>query len=331
VIVGYLGERHPELAATPPPGPPDTSSHQDPRIEEHALVFGTSHRLFGVLAQPPPERVCPDRPAVILTNAGTVHRIGPHRQYVELARALAELGFYVFRIDLAGIGDSAVSSSPENLCYPDTGLADCQEAMTFLAAKLGVQRFVVAGLCSGGDIAFQLGITDPRIAGVVMMNPRTFCVHDLAQVESYKDARHYQTSLFKKEKWLKLLRGEVDLARAAKRVVPKLKAVAARSVTRLVDRVRSRSAGEVVHADVPDHLRAMAERGVDTFLLVAERDPGVDYVDVEFGKKMQALTSVANYRREDLSGTDHTFTSVWSQLEIRTLIREHLARRYPRC
>ena len=87
-------------------------------------MFGTSHRLFGVLVKP---RVASaDRPAVIMTNAGTVHRIGPHRLYVDLARELAELGFTVLRMDLSGIGDSAVGTSPENLCYPATGLADCR-------------------------------------------------------------------------------------------------------------------------------------------------------------------------------------------------------------
>jgi hypothetical protein len=200
--------------------------------------------------------------------------------------------------------------------------------MSALEAKTGIQRFIVAGLCSGGDIAFQLGIQEPRVAGVVMINPRTFCVNELAQVEGYKTARYYQTSFLKKEKWLKLLRGQVDLARVARLVVPKIKGVVVRSVKRVLDRVSPKPEKAGAHNDVPASLRAMAERGVDTFLLVALHDPGVDYVDVQCGKKMQELTSVANYRREDLTGTDHTFTSVWSQQHVRTMIREHLAKRH---
>jgi hypothetical protein len=92
--------------------------------------------------------------------------------------------------------------------------------------------------------------------------------------------------------------------------------------------VRRQTDGE--HADVPECLRLMATRGVDTFLLVAVHDPGVDYVDVHFGKRMQALASVANYRREDLQGTDHTFTSVWAQQHVRATVKEHLARRHLR-
>jgi alpha-beta hydrolase superfamily lysophospholipase len=321
-IVGWLAKRHPGTLDAVPAPDPEARSHQGAAFTEEPFVFGTSHRLFGVLVRPRAARA--DCPAVIMTNAGTVHRIGPHRLYVELARELAELGFPVLRLDLAGIGDSAVGTSPENLCYPATGLADCQEAMNVLRARLGVQRFVIAGLCSGGDIAFQLGLKDPRVAGVVMMNPRTFCVHDLALVEAYKGARYYQDSFFKKEKWLKLLRGEVDLVRVARMVAPKLKGMAKHALGRL------RPKRDTEHADVPECLQLMAKRGVDTFLLVAVHDPGVDYVDVHFGKRMQALASVANYRREDLQGTDHTFTSVWAQQHVRATVKEHLARRHLR-
>jgi hypothetical protein len=149
------------------------------------------------------------------------------------------------------------------------------------------------------------------------MNPRTFCVNDLAQVEANKDARYYQTSLWKLDRWKKLLTGRVDLVRVAKRVIPKIKSV-----------LRARTGGSGTHDDVPGYLRVMAERGVDTFLLVAENDPGVDYVDTCAGERMRELASVSNYRREDLHGTDHTFTSVWSQQHVRTTVREHLARRH---
>jgi hypothetical protein len=93
---------------------------------------------------------------------------------------------------------------------------------------------------------------------------------------------------------------------------------------------RLRPKRDTEQADVPECLQLMAKRGVDTFLLVAVHDPGVDYVDVHFGKRMQALASVANYRREDLQGTDHTFTSVWAQQHVRATVKEHLARRHLR-
>jgi pimeloyl-ACP methyl ester carboxylesterase len=237
------------------------------------------------------------------------------------------------RLDLSGIGDSPAAQGEENLCYPPDYIGDAQLAMTELGAKLGVHKFILGGLCSGADIAFQLGVRDRRVAGVVMMNPRTFCVHDLALVEAYKGARYYQDSFFKKEKWAKLLSGKVDVVRVAKMMAPKVKGMALRTAQRVVDRVKAAASGrggeaDVDHADVPACLRLMAERGVDTLLLTTVHDPGVDYVDVHFGKAMQDLAGLPNYRREDVDGTDHTFTSIWSQQHIRTTIRDHLAKRH---
>jgi pimeloyl-ACP methyl ester carboxylesterase len=323
-IVSWLADTHPTLDASAPQSSPIPGRHETARFVEAPLVFGTTHRLFGILVTPPNDRARSDLPAIIMTNAGTVHRIGPHRIYVELARELAELGFRILRIDLPGIGDSPVASGDENLTYPATAVADCQAAMNVLGNQFGTQRFIVAGLCSGADIAFKVSLNDPRVTGAVMMNPLTFCVQDPAFVENYKGARFYQSSIFNKWWWSKLLKGEVDVIRVAKVVPSKLKGIAAR----VFDRLRSTTTEDDGHTNVPVYLRSMAERGVDTFLLATVNDPGVDYVDVHFGDRMKDLASVANYRREDLAGTDHTFTSVWSQQHVRTTIRQHLASRH---
>jgi hypothetical protein len=57
---------------------------------------------FGLLqaAQTPPAVM------FVLLNAGAVHRQGPFRLYVHLARRLAALGFSCVRFDQPGIGDS---------------------------------------------------------------------------------------------------------------------------------------------------------------------------------------------------------------------------------
>ena len=72
----------------------------------------------------------------------------------------------------------------------------------------------------------------------------------------------------------------------------------------------------------------MAERQVDTLLLVAEHDPGIQYVDEHHGDEMQQLASVRGFRREDIPGTDHHFTSVWAQEYVLTTVVDHLQRSY---
>jgi pimeloyl-ACP methyl ester carboxylesterase len=208
-------------------------------------------------------------------------------------------------------------------------------AMDFLTAQTGIRRFVVTGLCSGGDIAFQLGIKEPRVATSIMINPRTFLVHDLSLVDSYQNARWYQGSLLRKESWMKLLRGDVDVKRALRLVGPKVRDVVVKRAKRAVDTLMSARPGGGGAAaetrretEVPKCLRVMTERGVDTFLLVAEHDPGVDYIDANYGSDMRSLTSLPGYRRVDLKGTDHTFTARWAQERVAEMITDHLKQRY---
>ncbi len=72
-------------------------------MRERAVVFGDPPDLVGVLTEP--DGVCRDR-GVIILNAGIIHRVGPNRLHVRMARALASLGFPVLRFDFSGQGDS---------------------------------------------------------------------------------------------------------------------------------------------------------------------------------------------------------------------------------
>ena len=148
---------------------------------ERPVVFGTSRPLFGILTPAEASRRVPGRPPILVTNAGCVNRSGPHRITVRMARQWASLGYDVLRVDLSGIGDSPVApGASENVTYPPGGLDDLEQAML----ALGSERIVLAGLCSGGDYAFQMGGRDRRVVGAWMLNPRTFGVLDLAAVET---------------------------------------------------------------------------------------------------------------------------------------------------
>lgn len=340
-IQAWLEARHPVLAGEAPPAPEPPRLGSAPYGEE-PIVFGRAHPLFGILVHPPAAKRDARRPAIIMTNAGCVHRIGAHRFYVSLARRWADLGFTVLRLDLSGIGDSpAAPGCPENVTYPPPALQDLEDAMQVLTRATGAERFIVLGLCSGGDLAFQLGFRDRRVAGAVMMNPRTFCVHDLAMVDAYEQARYYEDSFFRPESWRKALRGEVNFRRAASMLAPKIVGAARRQLERFLagarggrgqagkadEPVETSTPKEVVN-DVPACLRMMAGRGVDTFLVVSEKDPGVDYVDGLFGREMAALSSVRGFRRKDFLGTGHTFTSLHTQREVSEVLTQHLVARH---
>jgi alpha-beta hydrolase superfamily lysophospholipase len=172
-----------DLAENHGPGQGEGARGGEVCATEHPVFFGRRGTTFGILHEPAPSAT--PLPPIVLTSAGTVHRIGPHRLYVTLARQWAALGFPVLRIDLSGIGDTpAGHDGIENVTYPGHGYDDIQAAMRFLGDRLSASRFILAGLCSGGDFAFQMGLRDPRVVDALILNPRTFCVNDLAEVET---------------------------------------------------------------------------------------------------------------------------------------------------
>ena len=352
-ITGWLCEECPfadsATAGANTPSTPDASRTLN-SLRERPVFFGGPRRLFGILTVPPPSTArselaelaelaglaeLSELPPIILLNAGTVHRVGSHRLYVAMARRWAALGFHVLRVDLSGIGDSPVpEGNPENLTYPRDGLEDARAAMDFLKDTTTSGKFIVAGLCSGGDIAFQLGFKEPRVASAIMMNPRTFLVNDLSMVDSYERARWSQQAVARSDSWKDLLSGDVNLKRAFKLAAPKVKDLvvkrAKRAVTSLMGAVlpNAPATEQRRETDVPYCLRSMAERGVDTYLFVTDHDPGVDYVDANYGPAMNALASIPNFRRTNVVGTDHTFTARWAQEQVSAMITEHLTQRF---
>ena len=334
-IAGWLIENAPPADQPARPatvGPNDTSATN---LRERAVLFGTRNPLFGVLTSPPAElQRGGDLPGIIVLNSGTAHRIGAHRLTVPMARRWAALGFHVLRLDLSGIGDSpAPSGRPENQSYPQGGQQDIQAAMDYLAETAGRKRFVIAGLCSGADIAFQVAYQDARVAGAILMNPRTFGVNDLDVIASYQSARWYQGSLTRASSWMKLLRGDVDVARAVRIVAPKVKDVVVQKAKRAMGsllgaKLGNAAGGTASPNDIIGCLRSMVERGVDMFMLVTEHDPGIDYIDTNFGADLRSLEAMASFHRADVKGTDSTFTAQWAQQHVSTVITDHLKQRF---
>lgn len=124
----------------------------------------------------------PGRPdattAVVLFNAGAIHRVGPFRLHVALARALARQGFPVARVDQPGVGD-AIGPAARPMASLAEGLLDHLQAVT------GCRRFVVGGICSAADLGWKLALQDTRVAGLVLVDPvarRAHPAHRLGQL-----------------------------------------------------------------------------------------------------------------------------------------------------
>lgn len=134
-------------------------------MTERVVVFGKTGRLVGVVSEPAARGT---RPGIVMLNAGLLHRVGPNRTTVALARRLALGGYPVIRFDLSGIGDS--EPRRDELSLERGTLADAREAMDHLAATTGADRFVLVGLCEGAENAFRVAHAEPRVAGAVLID-----------------------------------------------------------------------------------------------------------------------------------------------------------------
>lgn len=143
------------------------SSQSAPR--ERAILFGRDRSLVGVVALGEAGKRASGYPRVIMLNAGLLHRVGPHRMYVDVARRLALEGVTSLRMDFSGIGDSGPRA--DGLPASESVISEAQEAMDVLARTPGSEGFVMMGLCSGADNGFRIACADSRVTGLVLIDP----------------------------------------------------------------------------------------------------------------------------------------------------------------
>jgi hypothetical protein len=134
-------------------------------MKEEAVTFGTTNLLVGVFTEPDAPVQTKTRWAVILLNAGLLHRVGPYRLYVDLARKLSSIGFGTLRFDLSGVGDSL--QGDDSRLYDERVLDNVRQAMDLLNSRRGFCKFVLMGLCAGADNAHKIAVRDERVAAAV--------------------------------------------------------------------------------------------------------------------------------------------------------------------
>lgn len=126
---------------------------------ERVLTWGKG--CFGFLAS---AQGMTAKETLVLLNAGHTHRAGPHRLSVAVSRAAATEGFPTFRFDLPGLADGVMQDSTDHV---DAAIA----ALNAVAVQTGCERFVLGGLCSAADLAWRVALLDPRVVGLLLIDP----------------------------------------------------------------------------------------------------------------------------------------------------------------
>lgn len=139
---------------------------------------------------------------VLVIVGGPQYRVGSHRQFVLLARALAAAGTPALRFDYRGLGDS------EGAARDFTAIdQDIRAAIDCLVAHTGVTNVVLWGLCDAASAALMAAPLDARIRGLVLLNP---WVHTEAAEAQVRLKQYYVQRLMSRDLWRKVLRLEFD-------------------------------------------------------------------------------------------------------------------------
>ena len=134
-------------------------------VSESVFFFGEEHPLLGILSEC--DSAC-RKTGVVLLNSGLVHRAGPFRLGVEISRELAETGIPVLRFDQSARGDSERRRGASVL---EEAEQDIEAAKSVLRSEAGVERIVLAGLCSGADDIVRHVSKAEDVDGMILMDP----------------------------------------------------------------------------------------------------------------------------------------------------------------
>jgi pimeloyl-ACP methyl ester carboxylesterase len=135
---------------------------------ERSINFGSNKGLIGTICTPLLSDQVASRVGLVLFNAGVIHRIGPHRINVRLARALAKQGVPSIRFDLSGLGDSTRPDGRQS--FEVQAVLDVRAAIDALAFVTGLKKFVLFGFCSGAYYSYNVALADDRVAGLLLFD-----------------------------------------------------------------------------------------------------------------------------------------------------------------
>lgn len=271
-------------------------------IQEQALVFSCGDAwLAGIISRPPR----PLQRGVLVVVGGPQYRAGSHRQFTLLCRALAGRGIAAMRFDYRGMGDSEDEMREFEDILPDIHAAIDH----FFMRVPELREVVIWGLCAAASAALFYAHQDPRVTGLVLLNP---WVRTAAGIAKTQLKHYYWSRLTDQEFWRKVVRGEFALATAARSFAGTLMAAIA---TGKEDAEKKSGvdtpAAAGISAPLPERMADGLRQFEGKVLLILSGDDltAREFEEVVHGsKRWRSLLADQRIARRDLRESNHTFS-----------------------
>jgi exosortase A-associated hydrolase 1 len=231
---------------------------------------------------------------VLIVVGGPQYRVGSHRQFVLLARALAAAGTPAMRFDYRGMGDSEGEFRGFEAIGDDIAAA----IGAFRAHVAGLEEVVLWGLCDAASAIMFYAYRDSTVVGIVLLNPwvRT----DASEAKTYLK-HYYRARVTNLTFWRKLLSAKLNVRSSVRSFI-------SLAWTALLS---SNSTGDVAGLPLPERLAQVLEAFPGPILFVIS---GNDLTAHEFkdaattSNRWQCLLREPRVFRRDMADADHTFS-----------------------
>jgi pimeloyl-ACP methyl ester carboxylesterase len=170
--------------------------------------------------------------------------------------------------------------------------------MDVLGHRLGVDRFVLMGLCAGAVSAFNAARADARVIGTVLINPQGYD----EDVAVFADARRY---------WRKVFRALIDPSRWFI-TIPRNA-----SYKTMVGQLRRRLSPAPAASDLREEFCGLIERGVKVFIIFSSANQGgVAELETILGGRLGGRQGSGGLRIQTIGQATHTFDELRHQIQL---------------
>lgn len=294
-------------------------------------------RLFGILHRP--DKSVEKNVGIIFLSPGVKSRVGPHCLYNKMTNSLLEQGYPVLRFDFYGLGDSEGELSEQLLMdlydtvqrgrYCD----DTQSAIDWMQELMGLDRFVLAGLCGGALTGLLAATNDRRVEGLLALAIPVAFDAQPADASRYITSGQlndmgaaYLRKLFKPSAWIRLLTFQTDYRILLRAVTRRLVGRAPRNIAE-----RSSSNGQASNLN-PYFVKAFFDfvgRGGKLLLVFGGSDRLAWEFEEKFAQPNAArLEQLTGHEVHTISKANHILSDTDHRREMQDLSHGWLARHF---